>query len=107
MLVASLPGHSGRGFEGHSWWGLWGGFLPLLLILTLVAVWALARNMRGGPAVQTPEAALPLTRTDSALEEARLRYARGEIRRDEFLGLSRDLQGDEAAEEQDSGDQDG
>ncbi len=42
MLGASLHAHSGHDFGGHSWWGFWGGFVPLLLILALVgvAVWA-------------------------------------------------------------------
>lgn len=109
MLVASLLAHSGHDFGGHSWWGFWGGFVPLLLILALlgVAVWALARNMRGGPAVQTPGAAMLPSRTDPALEQTRLRYARGEIRREEFLRLSRDLGEGEGEEERPEGDQDG
>ncbi len=44
---------------------------------------------------------------DPALEQARLRYARGEIRRDEFLRLSRDLGESEGEEERPGGDRDG
>lgn len=69
------------------WW-LW-GIVPLLMLLLLggLIVWAVLRLSRPVPAAMPP--APPLR--DPVLEEVRLRYARGEIDREEFLQRSRDL----------------
>ena len=85
----------GAGFP-HPWWALlFGRLVPLLFLLGIAAlvVWAVLRITdrrqqpippwwRGGPGPG-----------DSAVEQARLRYARGEMSRDEFLQVSSDLQG--------------
>jgi len=76
-------------FGRHDWWsGFFGGVLPFVFLLVLlgVAVWAIARVTRG-PASVVPSARRP----DPALEEVRLRYARGEMNRDEFVQRARDL----------------
>jgi putative membrane protein len=89
-------GHPG-GF-GHDGWG-WFGLLPLILwaVLIGVAIWAVLRltSHRAAPvlASSTPVASRP--RPDGALEEVRLRYARGEISREEFVQRTRDLGGTE------------
>jgi uncharacterized membrane protein len=76
-------GFYGQVHHGHPFF--W--FLLFLLFLTLVAfaIYSLVRMTRESAApVATP-------RTDAALESVRMRYARGEIDRDEFIRVSTDL----------------
>jgi uncharacterized membrane protein len=99
-----LFNHGGRfgyppdhGFAHHGWF--FGGLVPILLfaILIGVAVWAILR-LTGRPhagVVAWPAGASgmgPFPR-DPALEEVRLRYARGEMSRREFIERSEDLGG--------------
>jgi uncharacterized membrane protein len=91
-------GPGGRGFVHHGWWwGFWGHFIPFLLFVGLIAlvVWALFRfsGPRYAPAVASPGVA-PMPRRDPALEEVRLRYARGEMSREEFVQRNQDLGGE-------------
>jgi putative membrane protein len=75
----------------HGWW--WGfGWVPLLLLVVLIGVlvWAVLRSTRPSH-VQPPAPAAPPR--DPVLEEVRLRYARGEISREEFLQRFQDLGG--------------
>ena len=67
-----------------------GDVLPLVLLIVLigVVVWAVLRVTRDDRA---PVAAA--VGADPALAEARLRYARGDMTRDEYLERSRDLGG--------------
>ncbi len=89
--------HHVRGLaERDVGWGFFGGVVPMLLFLVLiaVAVWAIVRVTGRGPAaVQTSPSFAPVAPRDSALEEVRLRYARGELTREEFVQRSRDLGG--------------
>jgi putative membrane protein len=84
-----------HGFDaGHhlfgSGWPILG--IAMFLILISVVVWAVLRITRaearpafaGGP---------PTPRADGALDEVRLRYARGEMTRDEFVQRFADLGG--------------
>jgi uncharacterized membrane protein len=113
MLTAGGPGgqevsamppfaHIGPDWIDRPWWGMFGWLMPLLLvgIVAAVAVWAVARMTREhptgaatmippfpGPGLLPPPAFGP----GAALEQARMRYARGEIAREEFLQVSRDL----------------
>ncbi len=74
----------------------------LFLIAFVVAVAALVvlavRWVRSSPAhTHVPSAALPSpsappSPSDAALAEARMRYARGELSRDDFLRITTDLQ---------------
>ena len=50
---------------------------------------ATATTSRPGQASETA----PTTRVDPAMEEVRMRYARGEITREEFAAITRDLTG--------------
>jgi putative membrane protein len=79
----------------HHGYGLY-GLIPLLMFLVLVgvAVWAVIRlsSRPVGPAAFGPGAAPPMPR-DPALEELRVRYARGELDREEFIQRSRNLGG--------------
>jgi putative membrane protein len=75
----------------HGWW--WGfGWVPLLLFVVVigVVVWAVLRATRQAN-VQPP--APPVPPRDPVLEEVRLRYARGEISREDFLQRTADLTG--------------
>jgi len=83
------------------WWGVLGWLMPLLFVAlaALVVVWAVTRMTRAQPSVASagpPSPAIgsmppPLSGADAALERARMRYASGEIGRDDFLQVSRDL----------------
>jgi uncharacterized membrane protein len=70
------------------------GLLPLLLFAAAigVGVWAVLRLTagRGQPAVAAA-GVTAVPRVDPAVEELRIRYARGEVTRDEFLTRGRDL----------------
>ncbi len=61
------------------------GLLAAGLIAIIVVVWAISRssNKQGSPAGQPAK--------DSALEILRERYARGEVTREEFEAMRRDL----------------
>jgi putative membrane protein len=95
MLLALLADHGGRFFGDRGWW-IFGGLVPFVLLLALIglAVWAIFRVTSHGPAVfAAMPAGAPAARPDAALEEIRLRYARGEINREEFIQRSQDLGG--------------
>jgi uncharacterized membrane protein len=86
-----------RGPDWHApWWGPLYGIVPLALLLLLLGlvVWAIVRVSRQ-PQVATPWTQPPQSaaRPDPALEHARMRYARGEIDRDEYVRLVGDLGG--------------
>jgi putative membrane protein len=69
-------------------------FVALLILLVIAVV----QWLRRGPHTLTPAVAAPAPTprpaTDQALSEARLRYARGELTREQFLQISMDLGGD-------------
>jgi putative membrane protein len=82
--------------QHDTWWQ--GGFhlLPLLLfaIFIGVLVWGILRLSSPGAfaSAMMPAGPMPPTR-DQALEELRVRYARGELDRNDFLERSADLGG--------------
>ena len=83
-------------YGDHGWWMFFGGFLPLLLFAVLIGlvVWAVLRfTGRGGTLVPVPPGAPTTSARDDALHEVRLRYARGEMDRQEFVQRYRDLGG--------------
>jgi uncharacterized membrane protein len=84
--------HSG-GFEGSGGWHILGGILPVLLFLILIGVgiWAIVRVTSANRAQFAGAATAPMHRPDPALEELRLKYARGDMSREEFVARSRDL----------------
>ena len=69
----------GWGPGWHMGWMGFGGFLIVLLIA--LAVWGATRASGGGPSRESP------------IEELKRRYARGEIDRDTYLRMLRDLGG--------------
>ncbi|HEU4355811.1 MAG TPA: hypothetical protein VFT27_09510 [Actinomycetota bacterium] len=93
--------HFGPDWVDRPWWSTFGWVMPLLVILFLggVTVWAVVRltsDRRPVAIGPTPPMAIgpptPVAPSqDAALERARMRYADGEMSRDEFVRLSRDL----------------
>jgi putative membrane protein len=82
------------GWHHPGWYELLGWLLPTLFFIALVAlvVWAVIRLTESGRLSATAGAYSPWApRADAALEQVRIRYARGEISRDEFVQLSGDL----------------
>jgi uncharacterized membrane protein len=89
------------GYVHHdAWWGFF-HLLPIVLFLVAigVAIWAVLRLSSrplmtgGGAAVAVParDPAVAPSARDLALEELRIRYARGELGRDDFTQRMRDL----------------
>jgi len=101
------PGGGGRGpfgpfgprrFDHHGGWEWAHALLGLLLVAAIVAliVFLLMRLFErqrpaaaAGPTYAPPRP--PAAFVDPALAELRLRYARGEVSRDDFLRISTDL----------------
>ena len=77
--------------DGMGWWMLWGGLMMIFLWGAIIAlvVWAVQSLGRRDDARTQPGATSP---PRTPLEIAKERYARGEIGRDEFEQLKRDLQ---------------
>jgi uncharacterized membrane protein len=90
MLVSDYYGHHGGGpFFG------WLFFALVIVAFAGLAAWAVYRpgGRGGGWWRQAPPAPYPppLTAVDPALAALRLRYARSELSREEFLRVSSDL----------------
>jgi putative membrane protein len=78
--------------DGMGWWMLWGGLMMVLFWGAIIAliVWAIQSVTRresgqthipyGSPSARTP------------LDIAKERYARGEVKREEFEQIKRDLE---------------
>jgi uncharacterized membrane protein len=71
--------------HGHPF--LWLVLFLLFVALIAFAVYSLVRLTRGSSA----SSAVAAPRSDAALESVRMRYARGEIDRDEFVRVTTDL----------------
>ncbi|HUK44926.1 MAG TPA: hypothetical protein VLV28_06510 [Gaiellaceae bacterium] len=67
---------------------IWVALFLLFVALLVLALVALVRHLRGPGA---PPAAVVAAAPDAAIESVRMRYARGEIDRDEFVRVSTDL----------------
>jgi hypothetical protein len=93
------------GWFDRPWWAdLLAWLVPILLIalVALLVVWVVSRTTRR-PVSPAP----PAPPRDGALEQARMRYARGEIDRDAFLQLASDLGGGIAPQAAPGGGSDG
>jgi uncharacterized membrane protein len=81
----------------HGWWlGMVHELVPLLFLVAIVAfgIWAVHRITEERRLAVAGAGATPYRRGDGALAELRLRYARGELDRDEFAQRFRDLGGE-------------
>ncbi len=97
----------GRDFLGYHYGGPsaygWTVF-ALQLVIVLGIVWLLASLLLGGrlgrgkPAAATAGPALPSRRGDDPLAVLRMRYAKGEIEREQYLQASADLGGGDESE---------
>ena len=78
--------------DGMGWWMLWGGLMMVLFWGAIIAlvVWAVQSLGRGDDGHAQSGATKSPARTP--LEIAKERYARGEIGRDEFEQMKRDLE---------------
>lgn len=69
----------------NRWWGFPVGFMmifPILIVITLL--WLILK----GPGRKD----LPIYGTETAMDILKKRYARGEITKEEFLGMKKDLE---------------
>ena len=66
--------------------------IAILAVLALGAIWLIA-SMRRNAMPATSAAPARAAASDGALAEARLRYARGQMSRDEYLQTAADLEG--------------
>jgi len=85
-------------FFGHGLLLCLGVLVVVLLVLVVaLVVYLITRRTNNAPAGQGAAALTPRAgkAEQDALEVARLRYARGEITRDEFLQIKADLQSPE------------
>ena len=80
---------------GHDLWGpsIFNGVLMLvvLAVIVVVVVWLVTTTRRSHEAAHSALTGPSAPPADRALEEARMRYARGDITREEFQRLSEDL----------------
>lgn len=69
--------------------------VALLALVVLFGVWVFTNIRRNATPTAAPvsRAPLPAPPSDTALHEARMRYARGEIARDDFVRMMEDLGG--------------
>jgi putative membrane protein len=85
----------GPGFEHHgAWWGIV-HLLPFVMLLVLIGVgiWAVVRFTARPMPLSAGAGPAPLPPRDTAVEELRIRYARGELEREDFAQRMRDLGG--------------
>jgi len=78
--------------DSMGWWMLWGGLMMVFFWGAIIAliVWAVqSLSQRDGGQTQRGGATPPVR---TPLEIAKERYARGEISRDEFEQMKRDLE---------------
>jgi len=83
--------------DGMGWWMIWGSVMMIvfwggIIALAVWAVQSLTRREQGtaqGPSVGP----VPGAPRDQPLEIAKQRYAKGEITREEFEQMKRDLTG--------------
>lgn len=78
--------------DGMGWWMLWGGLMMVLFWGAIIAlvVWAIQSvTRRGADQAQPPQSG---TAPPRALDIAKERYARGDITREEFEQIKRDLE---------------
>lgn len=88
--------HFGPDMVDRPWWAAFEWLMPLLMLLVVagVTLWTVSRltaERRPVAVGPSPVAPPPAASPDAALERVRMRYASGEMTRDEFVRFSRDL----------------
>jgi putative membrane protein len=78
--------------DSMGWWMLWGGLMMVLFWGAIIAliVWAVQAVVRREPSATNVPQTGPATRT--ALDIVKERYAHGEVSREEFEQIRRDLE---------------
>src|SRR6476619_4422274 len=85
----------GPGVEHHgAWWGIL-HLLPFVMVLVLIGVglWAVLRITSGPVALSAGGGPAPLPPCDTAVEELRIGYSRGELEREDYAQRMRELGG--------------
>lgn len=77
-----------EGHDGMGWWMLWGSFLWIIFILAIAFI---AAQLNRGTNGSESQASNWRQVGEPPLDIARRRYAAGEISRDEFEQIKRDL----------------
>lgn len=77
------------GHDGMGWWMLWGSVLWIIFIFAVVFVAARLASGAGGGSNSAAQRSEPFR--DTPLDVARRRYAEGQISREEFEQIRRDL----------------
>lgn len=95
-----MGGTGGMGGAGWLWMAVWWLFALVLLVLAVLAVVWLTRNLGGDRG--RPPAGRQSGAVASARETLDLRYARGELSRDEYHQVRRDLDDPTARDEEKS-----
>jgi putative membrane protein len=75
-------------FHDMGWGGMWFGWIFWLAILAII-IWigvTVTRNLKKSGSTQDP------TQTESPLDILKKRYAKGEISREEFEQMKKDIQ---------------
>jgi len=83
----------------HGWWpGIVGDLVPLLFLIALLAfgIWAVRRITERDRMLAVGAGGGMPSVSDGALEELRLRYARGDLDRDGYVQRLHDLGGEGA-----------
>ncbi|MHB8337641.1 MAG: SHOCT domain-containing protein [Ignavibacteriaceae bacterium] len=73
--------------DGMGWSGMWFGWI-FWLVLLVVIIWVVITIVNRSPRYGSQE---PLPRREDALEILKKRYARGEISREQFEQMKKDL----------------
>jgi len=69
----------------NRWWGFPAGFMMIFpLLIVIILLWPILK----GPGRKE----LPIYRTETAMDILKKRYARGEITKEEFLEMKKDLE---------------
>lgn len=85
-----FPNHDPSWHTGASWPIGWLAPILMMLMLAAVVVWAIVRLTRQ-PVSGVTSAPFPTPKRDPALEQARMRYAQGQLDREAFLRIAADL----------------
>ena len=98
LIIVSVLTGLGSGWQGYGYGMMgsgmmgnfgWGWFMPIFMILFWgLVIWGIVALVRG---VSQPGSTDFSSRTDSALEILKKRYARGEINKEEYEARKKDL----------------